>query len=442
MLKGGKLDRIFIRIASLPHLQHFSCRSFGPGSTEESLSIISLSSSIEELVLGDITEFETRCLGGMRKLRLLDIEDANQDVLQALVNCRNLKSLFIRSPRKFGQSLSTSNRSVLRRFPDSFTTFGSGDVADLDRSVFRAIVKLRGLSHLEVAAENLRKIEKNLASLGKLDAKKQDLIEINLKRNKEYGTKKWEDIKTTLLQMIAKYCSESASTKSLTLIINETAKAIKTRIDKLSEEEKRHTTLLEISRLDIASQIKEVRANAVKLSSSSEPLIVEKLTVLKAAVTYSNKNVENEIDCPACGRSIESSEFAGHVKAEEKALKEAVADFDTYKANINVLCESLYSLKKFLKQNSIEDWKTSLDYQAVNYIERLDIEGLRSSCKEEELSKIEENVGIVITAASSEVKDPLPDAASLVADKEKLEVIKEIVRGSGVKGTPFFRHLF
>jgi energy-coupling factor transporter ATP-binding protein EcfA2 len=305
-------------------------------------------------------------------------------------------------------------------------------IADTKGDKYSALLPLLGLSHLEVAAENLRKIEKNLASLGKLDAKKQDLIEINLKRNKEYGTKKWEDIKTTLLQMIAKYCSESASTKSLTLIINETAKAIKTRIDKLSEEEKRHTTLLEISRLDIASQIKEVRANAVKLSSSSEPLIVEKLTVLKAAVTYSNKNVENEIDCPACGRSIESSEFAGHVKAEEKALKEAVADFDTYKANINVLCESLYSLKKFLKQNSIEDWKTSLDYQAVNYIERLDIEGLRSSCKEEELSKIEENVGIVITAASSEVKDPLPDAASLVADKEKLEVIKEIVRGSGV----------
>ncbi|WP_436714912.1 hypothetical protein U8335_19155 [Roseiconus lacunae] len=150
MLNGGKLDRIFIRIASLPYLQHFSCRSFGPGSTEESLSIICLSSSIEELVLGDISELDTGCLGGMRKLRLLDIEDANQDVLQALANCGNLESLFIRSPRQFGQSLSASNRSALRRFPDSFTTFGSGDVADLDRSVFRGIVKLRGLRQLEV----------------------------------------------------------------------------------------------------------------------------------------------------------------------------------------------------------------------------------------------------------------------------------------------------
>jgi len=62
-------------------------------------------------------------------------------------------------------------------------------IADTKGDKYSALLPLLGLSHLEVAAENLRKIEKNLASLGKLDAKKQDLIEINLKRNKEYGTK-------------------------------------------------------------------------------------------------------------------------------------------------------------------------------------------------------------------------------------------------------------
>lgn len=150
MLKGGKLDRTFIRIASLPSLKHFSFRSFGPNSTEETLSVICLSDSIEELVLGDISELDTRCLGSMRKLRLLDIEDANQDILQSLANCHNFESLFIRSPQQFGQSISTSNSSALRRFANSFKKFGSGEVADLDRSVFREIVKLRSLRCLEV----------------------------------------------------------------------------------------------------------------------------------------------------------------------------------------------------------------------------------------------------------------------------------------------------
>ncbi len=305
-------------------------------------------------------------------------------------------------------------------------------IADTKGNKYSALLPLLGLSHLEVAAENLRKIEKNLASIGKLDSKKQDVTEINLKRKKEFGDKKWEGIKATLLQMFTKYCGGDVSTKSLLLIIKETAEALKTRIEKLSEEEKRHTALLEISKLDIATQIIEVRASAVKLSSSSEPLIAEKLAVLKAAVTYSNKNIEDEMDCPACGRLIEASKFSEHVRAEVKAFKEAVDDFDTYKANINILCESLYNLKKLLKQKSIEHWKNLLDDKVISHIEGLDVEELRSSCGEEELSKIEENAEIIVTAAADEVKDPLPDAASLVADKEKLEVIKEIVRGSAV----------
>ena len=303
-------------------------------------------------------------------------------------------------------------------------------IADTKGDKYSALLPLLGLSHLEITAENLRKLEKNIATLSELGTKKIDVGEIDIKRKKMFDDLKWDDIQKILIQLFTSYCNEETGTKSLSTILSETTVSLKEKVEKLSDDQKRYATLLEISKLGISPQIFDVRASSIKLSESSQPLITEKLTVLKAAITYSDKNIEDEIDCPACGRSIQSSQFSEHVKSEEKALKETVADFDMYKVRVGLLCESLNSLKRLLAQEQIADWKNLQDENVVNYVEEFDVEDFRSSCSEDDLVNIAENTESLITAATAEVVNPLQDAASLVADKEKLETIAEIVRGS------------
>jgi len=306
-------------------------------------------------------------------------------------------------------------------------------IADTKGDKYSALLPLLGLSHLEIAAENLRKIEKSLSVSAGLDAKKIDLDRINQKRKAIFDELKWEDIELTLSGLFSQYCGKVVTKETVSQILKEALVALQIKVGKQSEEQKRYAALLEISKLEIGGQVAKVRAAAIKLGESAQPLIAEKLTVLKAAIAYSSKNKEEEINCPACGRSIQSTDFTLHVESEEKALKEAVQNFDAYKIEVSLLCEGLQSLKRLLGQAPIADWKSAQGIGSISYVDDLVVETIRTSCPDEVLIAIETNTRTLIESAGNEVVTPLPDIAALLSDKEKLEVIQEVVRGSVLK---------
>lgn len=306
-------------------------------------------------------------------------------------------------------------------------------IADTKGNKYSALLPLLGLSHLEVSAENLRKLEKNISIQGKLIEKKADLNLINQKRKSVFDDKSWEDIKLILVDQFRTYCLKEVTTESLSQIVSETSLAIQDKINKQSENQKRYGVLFEISKLSVKEQIEKVRISAIKLGESTQPLIEEKLTVLKAAISYSSKNTKDSIDCPACGRVIQSSDFSSHVQSEEMILKDAVDNFDAYKVQISLLCENLQSLKRCLNQGYITEWKKTQDNAVISYIESLSIDAIRSSCSDNTLSDIETNASVLIESASLEVVNPVADTALLLSDKEKNDLIKEIIRGSAVQ---------
>lgn len=302
-------------------------------------------------------------------------------------------------------------------------------IADTKGDKYSALLPLLGLSHLEIAAENLRKIEKNLSILANLDAKKIELSRINQKRKIVFNELKWDDIKLNLNELFSRYCGKEVTTKDVSKILEGVLTALQVKIGKQSEEQKRYATLFEISRLEIGTQIAKVRTAAIKLGESTQPLIAEKLTVLKAAIAYSSKNKEAEMNCPACGRSIRSTDFNLHVESEEKALKEAVQNFDAYKIEISLLCEDLQNLKRLLSQTYIADWKSTQNTIIISDMDKLSIETIRTSCTNEILTVIEKNTKTLIESAGKEVVMQLPDIATLLSDKEKLETIQEMIGG-------------
>ncbi len=306
-------------------------------------------------------------------------------------------------------------------------------IADTKGDKYSALLPLLGLSHLEVTAENLRKIEKSLANSTGLDAKRIDLGKINQKRKVLFGDQKWEELKTILVDLFLLYCNKKVTTETVGQILSETLFALEAKVGKQSEEQKRYAALLEMSKLGVDASIIKVRAAAIKLGESAQPLIAEKLTVLKAAIAYSDKNREEEINCPACGKSIHSTDFSHHVESEEKTLKEAVENFDAYKVELSILCESLQNLKRLAGQAHIADWRLAQDADVVTYIDNLEIEAIRASCPDDALNEIEKNTKTLVESAGKEVSTPLSDIAALLSDKEKLETIQEVVRGSIVK---------
>ena len=98
--------------------------------------------------------------------------------------------------------------------------------------------------------------------------------------------------------------------------------AIAERMTHYSEEQQRHVILLDIGRVNLGSLIEAVRRASGVLAQATEPLLVEKLEVLRSAGVYAATLQGNqEIQCPACGSPIPSSLFRTHVEDEKGRLR-------------------------------------------------------------------------------------------------------------------------
>jgi len=306
-------------------------------------------------------------------------------------------------------------------------------IANTKGDKYSALLPLLGLGHLEIIAENLRKIERNLSIVGTLDVKRAEINKIDLKGKLVFKNATKASIEIDLKNLYKTYCKKTSTVETLPELLADTLTALQLKITHQSIEQKRYSSFLELSKLDIKTNLDDIKASAIKLGESANPLIVEKLNVLRAATSYSEKNKDDEIECPACGKPVLSAVFSSHIKAEEIALKEAVANFNLHKTDISTLCENLQNLKRILSQDQIKDWKAKQDYASISFIESMEVERVRNACTSEIQAEIENKIIPIIEEAKKEVVNPLPDVAELVTDKEKLETLQQMSKASELK---------
>ena len=175
-----------------------------------------------------------------------------------------------------------------------------------------------------------------------------------------------------------------------------------------------------------------MRIASGKLASAVEPLIAEKLEVLQSTGAFVDKlGNEREVECPACGRSISVGAFQGHVRAERERLHEIISTFDTRKAAIGTLCDTVKSLKSNLGKADVKSWRDELAKGplAANFVhlDGINADALRTSCAENDLKAIESNLLPLIDAATSAAKDAPPDAQQLSTDNQTVEAGSAVI---------------
>lgn len=317
-------------------------------------------------------------------------------------------------------------RTILRQ--DEVASF----IQDTKGGKYSTLLPLLGLHHMEVAAENLRQLSKSVEQESKLWQSTVALREVASKRKILFGAATDEQIYKMISDLHAKYCVGKGTTTDPLSHCKEFEAALKERIAHSSAEQKRYLTLQAISGLNLKSYVDEVRSESLKLSSTVEPLIAEKLEVLQSAGIFVDKlEEETAVKCPACGRAISVDDFKAHVKSEKERLQDIINIFNNRKAAIGSLCNSLTSLKSNLNKSDVKSWRDELNKKTFSdnlaYIDGLNVESLRASCSENDLVGIENNLLTLIDAASSSAGIAPPDVQQLSTDSKIVEVAKAII---------------
>jgi recombinational DNA repair ATPase RecF len=317
-------------------------------------------------------------------------------------------------------------RTVLRQ--DEVAAF----IHDTKGGKYSALLPLLGLQSLEVAAENLRQLAKSAGDVARLNETKARLKLVREKRTATFGTDTDDQILAKIGELHAKYCADKAATTDPLSRCKEMRTAIEKRIAESSADQRRHVALCDAADLDLGGHVDAVRADSVKLSGVAEPLIAETLEVLQSTNTYVERLGDaEEVKCPACGRSIQVSVFQVHVKAERQRLSEVIATFDTRKAAIGTLCDSVKSLRASLGKPDVKSWREELGKGSFgdNFarLDGINVEHLRASCGEQDLKAIEDRLIPLVQAAQCASKDAPPDAKLLSTDRQTVEAGEAVI---------------
>lgn len=297
---------------------------------------------------------------------------------------------------------------------------------------YSALLPLLGLHKMEVMAENLRQLAQSVEVQSKLKETKATLKEVEIKRKATFGADSDDQILTKIQELHETHCTGKAATKDALCRCNELKAALDRRIAGSSEDLRRHVTLQAAAEFDLKGQVDAVRSASVTLASAVEPLIAEKLEVLQSTGAFVDKlKDEKGVECPACGRSISVDAFQAHVKEERERLNEIIDTFNTRKAAIGALGDSVKSLGSNLGKADVESWRDELAKGPLAdnfaYLDGINAEELRASCGEEDLKAFESKLPPLIDAAASASKDAPPDAQQLSTDNQIVEVGKAII---------------
>lgn len=319
------------------------------------------------------------------------------------------------------------SRTVLRQ--DEVATF----IHNTKGGKYSALLPLLGLEQMEIAAENLRQLAKNVEQQAKLHEDKAVISRVESIRKKTFGADNDGQILEKINALHSSYCADLIATKDALSKCDNLEKAIGKHIEKFSADQKQYLVLHEAGGLDLMSHVTDIQVANAKLTNAVEPLIAERLQVLEATGEFLKKlEDEKNVTCPACGREIAAEAFQVHVQTEKKRLQEIINIFNARKASIGILCDNVKSLKASLSKVDVKAWRDKLSIgplaDNITYLNHIDGEAFRTACGENDLKTIEKKLVPLINVAADASKNAPVDVQKLSADKEIVNVGKDVMK--------------
>jgi recombinational DNA repair ATPase RecF/DNA-directed RNA polymerase subunit RPC12/RpoP len=314
-------------------------------------------------------------------------------------------------------------RTVLRQ--DEVAAF----IRETKGGKYSSILPLLGLRSMEAVAENTRQLAKAVEQRSNLREGLGKTEALLAKRVEAFGGVSDQVLDKKVCDLHTDYCPGATATEPLSQCEG-IKTAIADRMARYSDEQRRHSALLAMGSVQLKPLIDSVRLASSALIETVEPML-EKLEVLRTAGQFADTlQGEQEVQCPACGRSVSSSEFRGHVRAESERVQESMQALERRKNASQALVDALKSLRSTFGKPEARAWLTQQQMEPARaLIDALDMSRFQDSPSEVDLHAIDEKLVPAIARAHEAAKEAPPDVQDLSRDARLVELLAEIISG-------------
>ena len=299
---------------------------------------------------------------------------------------------------------------------------------------YSVLSPLLGLQKYEEIAQNMEKIKKKVLAVTKYQLLQGIRETIQT------------DIDEILPNIVAKNRKNSVylrarvygATSKKEKIENITKATIEKLENLLQDQEplvKRYLVIQSLTKIKIKEKFESAIELQEELAKINKKYIDHKIPILENTekIIESMYDINREIDCPACGRSIRGTEFKAHVNKELEELKDvresrnqAIAEKQSFIIGLSNFISQYKSEKAFLDWLDLSENKTIKSlFIRLSKISKLEPNKMWSSDLIEELKEIINKLCLIV---GKEAKNEAPATKKIVTDLSFFQVCSKIPR--------------
>jgi DNA repair exonuclease SbcCD ATPase subunit len=222
---------------------------------------------------------------------------------------------------------------------------------------YSALLPLLGLEEMENAAENFKNLRKTVEVRSDVILDRQKLDQFKILVSRYINDISYESAMKFLVELAGKYLETPYPDELIPLLIA-IDKAVEERIEKANPEQERHILIQQIVDEDLQGKFDTFYTLQQKAYEEIGALLDQQIAVLESTDTYLQiaKDGNKQIECPACGREIDTREFVLHVQEELVKLREIRTTRDDLKNARRNLMGALDQVTQKSQEQVLEAW--------------------------------------------------------------------------------------
>lgn len=292
---------------------------------------------------------------------------------------------------------------------------------------YSALLPLLGLNSLEHAAENLKQLREHVVSESKVEFVRNHLARLTERTSRHCVGPTAQYALNGLKTLAEKYaitdCSEEIPTLGGRLV-----KEIEERIDHLKPTYDRYSAISQMLGEDLTGKAASLATTIESAKGKIDALLDSRIAVLESTSSFGKAliDLDDEVTCPSCGRSLVARDLVNHVARELDTLRDSRALRDTIRTKRRELLESLDRTLLKAKDPALVDWLRLDDQENIaETIRRLDsLIGVRhdTEWKKEDFATLETTAAKLVKSLSKEAKRVPSPVKEFLEDREAVTV--------------------